>query len=728
MAELFLAEVSGAHGFAKTIVIKRLLPHLAADPHFNAMFVDEAKLTARLVHPKIAQTYELGRYDDQLYIAMELVDGLDALSLLRECAHRRSRVPPHIAVYIAHEVLDALDFAHNQLDTEGRPMNIVHRDISPSNVLLSRRGDVKLVDFGIARAAEREHLTQAGTLKGKYGYMAPEQVLEGQVDNRSDLFAVGIVLAELLTGRRLFAAANELDVLLMVRDARLDRLDKYGGDLNPELAQLLRRSLRKNADERFQSAAEMRDELGEWLFHNRHRVTPRHIADIVETLYEDAWTRRKQGLSESDARAEELKQVVQSLGSAQSQGVAQATAGELVAAPRPGVRGQIEGIPAGEGASDSMPLISIETADDPEESDEDAPTPVMTRPRAGTERPRNATESGSIVVDLSDTRAGQRSGVFSMSRKGEPVPEQVTSSGSARYASIEAAVTSLSQHVPDPSTVDFDDKRVGSGKRPVVQRPLNISLEDQPTPPPLEPVSGEPDDRGDFTSTPSIAVLYRLAVTRATGLLVVSVGAIRKEIFVRDGVPEFVTSNVAHELFGEYLVSRGVISAGELAMALAMMPHYSGKLGDTLVGLGLMKPLDVFRQLTRQVRHKLIDVCTWTKGSFSWYGGRENQRDAFPLDLNAFEVLGAGAMALPAAVIDGWTRARLDARPRSDKTAGLRPEEFELGPDIRDIWNGLDGSRTLAELSDRFTAESQRQRFLRILYLFAQTKLVQLVG
>ena len=155
---------------------------------------------------------------------LEFVDGSDALGLLRTSAQRRLHIPRHLAVFIINEVLEALDYAHNARDMEGKTMHIVHRDISPSNIFLSKRGDVKLGDFGIAHAQRRESKTQAGTLKGKYGYMSPEQVVGQQVDGRSDLFAVGVVLAEMLMGRRLFTAPNDLDVLLMVRDARIERL------------------------------------------------------------------------------------------------------------------------------------------------------------------------------------------------------------------------------------------------------------------------------------------------------------------------------------------------------------------------------------------------------------------------------------------------------------------------------------------------------------------------
>ncbi len=227
MAELFKATLQGEHGFAKLVAIKKILPHLATDRQFVEMFIDEARLTAQLDHRHIVQVFELGTDADTPYIAMQFVDGVDVLALLRECARAQIRLPPDLAAVIARDTLDALDYAHNAVDVNGAPLKIVHRDISPGNVLLSWRGDIKLTDFGIARAAERRHKTEAGTLKGKYGYMSPEQVSGGEIDSRSDLFSVGILLAEMVMARRLFTSTNDLDILLMVRDARLDRLHKY---------------------------------------------------------------------------------------------------------------------------------------------------------------------------------------------------------------------------------------------------------------------------------------------------------------------------------------------------------------------------------------------------------------------------------------------------------------------------------------------------------------------
>src|SRR5512144_1210931 len=208
MAELFKATLTGEHGFAKLVAIKKILPHLATDHSFVEMFIDEARITAQLDHKHIVAVFELGTDADTPYIAMQYVDGLDVLALLRECARAQIRLSPDLAALIAREVLDALDYAHNALDVKGKPLGIVHRDISPGNVLLSWRGDVKLTDFGIARAAERRHKTEAGTLKGKYGYMSPEQVSGAEVDARSDLFSVGILLAEMVMARRHQAQAE----------------------------------------------------------------------------------------------------------------------------------------------------------------------------------------------------------------------------------------------------------------------------------------------------------------------------------------------------------------------------------------------------------------------------------------------------------------------------------------------------------------------------------------
>jgi eukaryotic-like serine/threonine-protein kinase len=280
MAELFKATLTGDHGFEKLVAIKKILPHLAVDRSFVEMFIDEARITAQLDHRHIVQVFELGTDADTPYIAMQYVDGLDVLGLLRECARAQIRLPPDLAGLIARDVLDALDYAHNARDSSGRPLGIIHRDISPGNVLLSWRGDVKLTDFGIARAAERRHKTEAGKLKGKYGYMSPEQVSGSEVDPRSDVFSVGILLAEMVMARRLFTSTNDLDILLMVRDARLDRLHKYASEFPMELRVLTMRALQRRPEDRWNNAAEFRDALDEWI-RRTTRVSTRNLANLL---------------------------------------------------------------------------------------------------------------------------------------------------------------------------------------------------------------------------------------------------------------------------------------------------------------------------------------------------------------------------------------------------------------------------------------------------------------
>jgi hypothetical protein len=311
--------------------------------------------------------------------------------------------------------------------------------------------------------------------------------------------------------------------------------------------------------------------------------------------------------------------------------------------------------------------------------------------------------------------------------EGTPVPAPVAGMPSTRYSSIEAAVSALSRNEPDPSTVDFDGGVVGPRRKATEEVPIITEEEVERAatapPPELLEIEETPEENGDFTLIAPIRVLYKMTAHRHTGLLVAKVGGIVKEIYFRDGMPEYVSSNMSSELFGNYLVQQGVLSSGELAMALAMMPHYGGKLGDTLVGLGLLKPLEVFRHLTRQVRQKLIDVCTWTKGFYSWYANRQNPREAFPLDLNAFEVLGAGAMEVADAQLDAWLERWRDARVKATK-GRFGPERFQLNG-LRALYDALDGRRTVSELLERYTDVVERRRAGRMLMLLDQCELLR---
>ena len=236
MAEVFRARRSGPDGFQKIVVVKTILPAYATNESFVEMLVKEAKVSAALHHSNIVQVYDLGTEDGRPFIAMEFVDGLDLLQLLKECARKGVRLPVELVLYIIAEVAKGLDYAHHARNDEGQLLNIIHRDISPSNVLLSREGEVKITDFGVARfSVERGPVTRAGVLKGKMGYMSPEQVKGGLFDGRSDLFALGVVLFESLTLKRLFLGENELK-LINIRDVKVDdRLRRHLEAVEPVL-------------------------------------------------------------------------------------------------------------------------------------------------------------------------------------------------------------------------------------------------------------------------------------------------------------------------------------------------------------------------------------------------------------------------------------------------------------------------------------------------------------
>src|SRR4029450_2271011 len=198
MAEIYKAKNFGVDGFEKLLAIKRILPHCSSDKEFITMLIDEAKLSVALSHTNIAQVFDLGKVGTDYFISMEFVDGINLRELMNRAKETGAQLPEDISVYIVSEICKGLDYAHAKKDTDGNPLNIVHRDISPQNILISYEGEVKIVDFGIAKAATKAHVTQHGALKGKLLYMSPEQAWGKALDKRTDNFSLGVVLYEML--------------------------------------------------------------------------------------------------------------------------------------------------------------------------------------------------------------------------------------------------------------------------------------------------------------------------------------------------------------------------------------------------------------------------------------------------------------------------------------------------------------------------------------------------
>ena len=271
MAEVFRGRVSGAAGFEKIVAIKRILPQLSDDEEFIGMFIDEAKLSANLNHSNIGQVFEFGRIDDRYFIAMEFIHGKDLRAIQAHFRSRSEVMPIPMAIRIVLEVCNALEYAHSKRDSNGQLLNIVHRDVSPQNVLISYEGAVKLIDFGIAKALSRSNKTATGNLKGKFDYMSPEQVEGELVDHRSDLFALGTLLWELVAGRPLFRGDNELATLERVRKAEVELPSAANPSVPKALEQIILRALARDRDQRFQRAEELHEELER--FAQSHRMT-----------------------------------------------------------------------------------------------------------------------------------------------------------------------------------------------------------------------------------------------------------------------------------------------------------------------------------------------------------------------------------------------------------------------------------------------------------------------
>ena len=636
MAEIFRAVVRGARGFQKTVVIKRILSELAESPEFVELFVSEAQVMVGLAHPKIVQVLDFGEVDGRYFIAMEHVDGVDGLGFLRRCAQQRCRPGTGLAVHLVAEMLDALDYAHTLCDETGRGLHVVHRDISPSNIFISRNGEVKLGDFGIAQAAGAE--SGPSNMRGKYGYMSPEQVTGRAVDARADIFAAGIVLAEMLMVRRLFLADSDVEVLLQVRDARLDRLERYGKRIPDDLREIVVGALARDPSLRYQSAADFRDALQRYLFDSRRMV-----------------------------RTSDVRLFLARIG-------------------------------------------------------------IVPRPRGDTGPPQPAVAASRGSLSLIQQAVGHKRQI----RVGPPQPTALPIYGTSEEVRIgtEDAMAALTETTTMPSGSEFRPRMPSTLEPPQV-----VSLGDQALLEESErttPVVGlpdlpAPDFRGRLAAEGDQSItrlLFKLASEEETGLLLLEQGEEVKEIYLVNGDPQSVVSNRGDELFGQYLLRKNIISRGELSMALAMLHHFDGKLGDTLVALRLMRPVEVIRHLTYQVRQKLLEVFRWPDGGYCYYRSQLSERESAPLGLDAFELLGAGVKQLPVEMVMERLRPLMDRQISPVVPAPVPPEVFRLGRLPRQAYEKLTGLNTLAYAIGLFDDSDARDDFVRMVYLLVETGLL----
>jgi serine/threonine-protein kinase len=284
MAEVFRGEALSVQGFKKQVAIKRVLPHLAQNPNFISMFLDEARLGARLSHANIVTVFDIGAADNTYFIVMEFIDGVNLKSMIEGLRKSGQRFPMKEAIYICIEACRGLSYAHETLGEEGEELNIVHRDVSPPNILISKRGEVKLTDFGLAKATTQLEKTDPGVVKGKFSYLSPEAAMGQEVDARADIFALGIVLWEMLAGRRLFLGETDYQTVKLVQQANIPSLTRLNPEVDEEFEGVLLKALARDPAQRYQSCRDFGDALAGYIFSHQMKVTAYDIAALVKSV------------------------------------------------------------------------------------------------------------------------------------------------------------------------------------------------------------------------------------------------------------------------------------------------------------------------------------------------------------------------------------------------------------------------------------------------------------
>lgn len=299
MAEVFLAKSLGASGVNKFLAVKRILPQYSDKREFIDMFKEEAKIAVNLNHGSVVSIYEFGIEQGQFFLVMEYVEGRNLRQVLNEIKKRNIQFSIEQIVYMIKEVASGLDHAHRLINgTTGRPLNLVHRDMSPQNIMLSFEGEVKVIDFGIAKAENQLEATQAGTLKGKFGYMSPEQADGQVVDSRTDLFSLGIVLWEMLANDRLFASNSEAAILRKIRECQIPSIRKINPSVPVELENIVLKSLAKDKSQRYQTAAAFQKDLNRFLNVQYPDFSPQDFSVFIKNTFSEVYTESKKKLVE----------------------------------------------------------------------------------------------------------------------------------------------------------------------------------------------------------------------------------------------------------------------------------------------------------------------------------------------------------------------------------------------------------------------------------------------
>jgi serine/threonine protein kinase len=638
MAEVYEAVRAGPHGFYKRVALKRILSDLARDPVFVRMFIDEAKLAARLEHPNIVQVFDFGEDEGELFLAMELIDGSSVNQILRAAASRGEAVPLESALYITHQCARALAYAHKARDDEGLPLRIVHRDVSPSNMLVTRTGHVKLADFGIAKAVFQKKKSGEGNVRGKLGYMSPEQVLNRPLDGRSDVFSLSIVLAEMLLGETLFSRGSELQIMLRIRDVDLGVLRDTRRRIPSDLRRLLLAGLSRDPLDRPDARGFARALQA---IINRAGFRDSGADSVARLLF------RYQLVSESPEERE-----------------------------------------AGEQGNRTAEFCSLSAVS--EMTGESEIRRVLSR--------LDLSAQATYRVLLPDGR-----------RKGPvPFPELV--------------------RLTTTGAVDADTP-VARNRQRFRKASDQFELQRYFATPGLQWQKEElrwPCLQGELKAAVLLPLIHSLAINRETGLLYLEDGKRRKKVYFVDGRPDFIASNDRREMLGEYLVKTGKCLPMEVDMALAVLPRFGGRLGDALVSLGVLRPIELFHQVTSQVRSRYLEAFRWRSGTWKYVRKAQSQEQTYPLGQDNYLLLRDAALELDPSELESalsplWEKVLLpSAMPHASLSAYGVPDEW------RYVLEQARGDTTVGSILARSSATLgiEAETALRALFLGVSCQLI----
>ncbi len=893
MAEVWKARVGGVGGFEKIVVVKKILPAFAQNKTFIEMLLAEARLCAVLHHTNIVQTFENGEFQGQYYIAMEWVSGHDLFKILSRATGVNRRLPVEICLFIAAEVAKGLAYAHGAKDNQGRPLHIIHRDVSPSNVLVSDAGEVKVMDFGVARAQadgqNRDGQSRAGVLKGKLGYMSPEQVTGQPFDHRSDVFSLGIILYEAITLKRLFLGRTDLETLVNIRDARIEHKFRKHSYIEEPVRIVLRRALARNPEERYATALEMHDDIVNLLFEQKIQVTNRTVTYFLNELFDPALEVADQTQLGDEAGGPPpvlLAPVPRSSMPPISSRMASPTAGDPpvqslsfsadeisrqraeIARRRQEAMRPLASAPPSDANSDPGTSVRAETTQvelggvpsrrssrvalGPDLNDEalendlngvagrgappvthgegrasaaggqafalpatgsfDASSPSsFTARRTSTSSPSASQAPARAAAPVAGGDAGVGVQAASMESAQAPLPrnayaqfggivaqpERATPLPAAPPAATAMPAASL-QRAESPAHAQPASGQANSALRPVhrasgqrahavsqvqtaamqavtggpindASRPYHIRTGDNHVLGPMSEAalinmirsrSVTPDDAVSLSSRPFAALrevthlrllveeligkrgeptaegpisrvafpelVFQLYADRATGCLEMHRDLAVKSIYFRRGRPQHIASNQRSEMLGQFLVSQGFVSQGDVDLAVDQAHATGGRLGDILVGLRLIKPYQLYQVLERQFRAKFIDAFSWEGGEYRFYPSEPAPEDIVPLDLDPISTLVEGVRShLPLSVLEPYFEVFLDAPYRRNRNARISVESLRFQAREAKALGLLLSSRTLREAVDeRCTSRQQKLAILHVLLLMNQTGLL----